>query len=345
MNVRWFLAACVFARIWSHVCAAENAPSAPTPNASASAPAAPPAAMPTDESLSRQLLQLKSSRAEAAAHLPAGDPQVAEVDRQILAMRQQIAERLNADAGPPSASIRIAALAPVFPRIAEPASDNPAQALPEEPDDTQDDANKPDYEALDFRAPANVIARSALARRISLHAKQQPFSAVLESIGAQTGDSIAVNWPAMQSAGIDRNASVTVDLTAVAANRALQEVLAIVGADTVRLHYILDGGVVTVSTPDDLVSQKYQMVRVYDIRDMIDFDSTQYPFELEQSLLQNRIDNLIDTVKSAVEPDTWRDNGGTVGSIEVRNGKLIVNQTGENQEAVLRLLAQLRGQR
>jgi general secretion pathway protein D len=50
----------------------------------------------------------------------------------------------------------------------------------------------------------------------------------------------------------------------------------------------------------------------------------------------------VDTIQTIVAPDSWREKGGTIGSIRELNGQLIVNQTADNQTAVYNLLQQLR---
>lgn len=64
-----------------------------------------------------------------------------------------------------------------------------------------------------------------------------------------------------------------------------------------------------------------------------------------QNLQANRqtiVTSITDTIKAVVAPDSWRDNGGTIGSIRELNGQLIVNQTVDNQIEVMNLLQQLR---
>src|SRR6185369_4819613 len=43
-----------------------------------------------------------------------------------------------------------------------------------------------------------------------------------------------------------------------------------------------------------------------------------------------------------VSTETWKDNGGTVGSLRELSGQLIVTQTPENQRNLVKLLEQLR---
>ncbi len=64
-----------------------------------------------------------------------------------------------------------------------------------------------------------------------------------------------------------------------------------------------------------------------------------------QNLQQQRdmiVASITSTITAIVAPDSWRDNGGTIGSIRELNGQLIINQTVDNQIEVLNLLQQLR---
>ncbi len=54
------------------------------------------------------------------------------------------------------------------------------------------------------------------------------------------------------------------------------------------------------------------------------------------------VDALIKLIQDTVAADTWRDAGGTVGSIRELGGQLIVTQTPENQQLLQNLLEKLR---
>ena len=81
----------------------------------------------------------------------------------------------------------------------------------------------------------------------------------------------------MQAAGIDRNTPVSVNLKEVPFRKALTTILSEVGGGAANLGYTIDDGVITISTADDLNSAKYQVVRVFDIRDMLVQPDTQHP--------------------------------------------------------------------
>jgi hypothetical protein len=53
------------------------------------------------------------------------------------------------------------------------------------------------------------------------------------------------------------------------------------------------------------------------------------------------IASVINSITKNIDPDSWRDNGGTVGAISQLSKQLIVTQTPENHERVKTLLADL----
>jgi type II secretory pathway component GspD/PulD (secretin) len=213
-------------------------------------------------------------------------------------------------------------------------------------------------------------------------AEQQGLERVLNFLRDSTSSNIFVNWRALEAAGIDRNSPVTISLREIPFRKALQTILAEVGGGTANLGYTIDDGIITVSTRDDLNSAKYQTVKVFDIRDLLVQPNNRAAPTLNlgqttsqagqgstnsqnsngqgglfgnqnnnqnqnqnQNLQQNRqgiVTNITDTIKAVVAPDSWRDNGGTIGSIRELNGQLIVNQTVDNQIEVMNLLQQLR---
>jgi Flp pilus assembly secretin CpaC len=202
------------------------------------------------------------------------------------------------------------------------------------------------------------------------------FGDVVDFLRDVSGANIFVNWKALETAGVDRTAPVTARLRNIRFSKALTIILDSVSGGTVPLGYTIDDGVITISTGEDL--DRNTITRVYDIRDLIiDIpDFTDAPdFSLQsttqqgqagggggggggQGLFQNSqdrsqeldegrtrqemIDEIIQLITETVSPDSWRDAGGTTGSVRELQGQLIVTQTPENQRQLVALLAQLR---
>ena len=203
------------------------------------------------------------------------------------------------------------------------------------------------------------------------------FQAVITFLREMSNLNINPNWTALEAAGIAKTAKVSLHLTDVTFENALRTLLSNLGGGTTALNFVVDDGVVTISTKEDL-SQK-TVIRLYDINDLI----VRYPMfsgpvlDLSDSLnnvssgnggggggsgglfgsggtnggtntsedctpsKSEVIQKIITTIKGAVEPDSWKPEG-TVGIINDFNGSLTVLQTADAQAKVADVLAQLR---
>jgi general secretion pathway protein D len=209
------------------------------------------------------------------------------------------------------------------------------------------------------------------------------FADAIDFLRDLTSANIFVNWRALEAAGVDKNAPITARLRDVPFAKVLRTILDDVSGGTTKLGYTIDEGVITISTEEDLA--KNTSTRVYDIRDLIidvpdftdapKFDLTQQNNssgtqiggnggggnngggqslfgggggnggETKGPTRQELVEAIIKLIQDTVASDTWKDNGGNVGSIRELGGQLIVTQTPENQRALVKLLDQLREQR
>src|SRR6185503_6157707 len=64
--------------------------------------------------------------------------------------------------------------------------------------------------------------------------------------------------------------------------------------------------------------------------------------EQQQRTRQQLVEDITRLITETVAPESWRDAGGTVGSVRELQGQLIVTQTPENQRLLQGLLEQLR---
>jgi general secretion pathway protein D len=215
---------------------------------------------------------------------------------------------------------------------------------------------------------------ASLDKRVpELRFDSNAFSDVIDYLRDVTATNIYVNWRALEAAGIDKTTAVSIRLRDVKFSKALRTILDDVGGSNVKLGYTIDDGVITISTADDLA--KNTNTRVYDIRDLIidvpDFTNAP-PFDLSQvtqvssgggggqSLFSGNstgtgqntgptradlVESIIKLIQDTVASDSWKDNGGAIGSIRELQGQLIVTQTPENQRALVGLLEKLREQR
>lgn len=184
--------------------------------------------------------------------------------------------------------------------------------------------------ALDRDNTLNAPTLKALEKTVAPTHITGHLDEVLAALATTTGMEININWKALHDAGIEKSAPVDVTPGAWPARKVVAELLNEVGGATATLKFIVDDNQLVISTADDLSSQKYQSVRVYDVSFVFsDGDAGEAD-----------LTNLVDTLETVIAPDTWRERGGTVGSIREFNGKLIINQTNENHRLIARALSQ-----
>jgi general secretion pathway protein D len=211
------------------------------------------------------------------------------------------------------------------------------------------------------------------------------FSDVVDFLRDLTSANIFVNWRALEAAGVDKNAPVTARLRDVPFSKVLRTILDDVSGGTTKLGYTIDEGVITISTEEDLAkntSTRVYDIRdlIIDVPDFTDapkFDLSQQQGNSGGTQVggsgggggggqsgslfgggggggggatagptrQELTEAITKLIEDTVSSDTWKDNGGTTGSIRELGGQLIVTQTPENQRALVKLLDQLREQR
>jgi beta-lactamase regulating signal transducer with metallopeptidase domain len=176
---------------------------------------------------------------------------------------------------------------------------------------------------------ANAATRDKLEKPLQeFRMDRTPLHAVFDFLADRTGASFQVNWNALEEKGIDRSAPISARLVDVPARRALQSVLEAAGGAKARLAYTVEDGVVVVSHIEDLQSAAHRTTRVYNIRPL-----------LEKSVNKEEgAASIVQLIKANVEPDSWRDAGGNVGTIKDFNGLLTINTSSNIHHQISELL-------
>ncbi len=232
-------------------------------------------------------------------------------------------------------------------------------------------------------------AESEINRRVALKLRDSvpiDFEAnklvnIIEYLRNTTGVNFFVNWPVLETIGIDKDLPVTLQLTNVPVDQALRLVLQQASAtnDQDPVGFSIIEGVVTISTDRDLA--KTTDIRPYDIRDLLvqvpnftdapEFDLNaalantnsggsnptgggsgggggggglfgDAETEEEEPTREQLIEQIIGLIQDTVGvQDDWEVQGG-VGSIRELNGNLIVKTTPKNHRQIAQLMAQLR---
>ena len=153
---------------------------------------------------------------------------------------------------------------------------------------------------------------------------------------------LVVRWPALSTVEVSRSSRVRVHLWDVTVPTAVNAILALVETEPGTLGWAEKDGVLMVSTLDDLGGSTE--TRFYDVRDLIAVikKETDPPAEEEPRTWQEVMDEIIRLITELVDPDSWRDAGGSVGAIRELGGRLIITQSPDGLRKVEALLDRLR---
>jgi type II secretory pathway component GspD/PulD (secretin) len=169
----------------------------------------------------------------------------------------------------------------------------------------------------------------ALDSTINLGFKDAPFEEVMKSISTSLGQNILLDKSALQSAMIETNTPVSVNLRGVAVRSALRSILQDHG-----LTYIIKDESIRVVTLDQ--ARSTLVTRVYYLGDLIrgvgaigGAAALQFGPVVDMMQTQNNANRIIEMIK-AIDPLSWRDNGGS-GSVtfNLPSMSIIVRQTAE----------------
>ncbi len=230
----------------------------------------------------------------------------------------------------------------------------------------------------------NRIARAKLRKAApEINFQTVEFGEVMERFRAMTGLNIVTNWQALEGAGIEKDAEITLKLKDVKYDKALQLILDEASGGEVELAFEIDEGVVRISTREDL--SRRTVARVYNVQDLLitvpTFRGRQINIEQVGSQTQegglgggrylrgegggaagqggifagaggaddtgdltgeDPLQPIIELIRNTIEPESWREAGGNVGSIQALNQQIIVTQTSAAHAALRDLLQQLR---
>lgn len=182
----------------------------------------------------------------------------------------------------------------------------------------------------------------------------------IETLREQTHANIVVYWDDLERLGAKRDAPIELHLWNVHLKRALNVLLTLSGLDDPTITpWAVEDGVIIVGSPGRLHGGP-EVVRIYDVRDLIDKfcaesrlpSSTTQPASNATSgggshantalTFEDVSQDLAHLIQDIVATDSWKDNGGNVGSIRELAGRLIITQTPTNHRKIVNLLRILR---
>ena len=164
----------------------------------------------------------------------------------------------------------------------------------------------------------------------------------LNKIGELAGQNFVVRWTALEAAGIKRTAPVRMHVWDMRLPTVLRAVLELADGGTVPLGWEEVDGILTVSTDEDL--GRSTMPRAYDIRDIVAVVGRAPEGSRDENArtAQEAVDEVTRLITETVDPESWRDAGGSVGAIRELAGRLFIAQRTLAHQQIERLLNDIR---
>ncbi|MBT3202136.1 MAG: hypothetical protein HN350_19710, partial [Phycisphaerales bacterium] len=190
-----------------------------------------------------------------------------------------------------------------------------------------------------WRMEADPTLRKQLDAIVSkIELEDEKFVEAIGFLRELSGINIYVKWRALALAKLDMGSSVNVQLTNVTIRKALETVLqSVVGKDRAELDYIIDDGVLMISTKDDL--ELRTRIGVYDVRDIALSIQAQ---DGEEKSRQESLMEIRTALTDTVDRDSWREAGGETGAISEHGGQFVITHTQSGHAKILSLLNTLR---
>ena len=201
--------------------------------------------------------------------------------------------------------------------------------------------------------------------------KANAFSDVVAFLEQATGANFDVQWESLRQIGVEPSTRVSLKLQGVPAKVVLERVLKRLSKDShSQAEFSVDQGIVTIASAEDI--RRQVTTTTYNITDLliVPTNTTDIPtVDLQQiydaaTARNNRADpfaakvadnheqgltprhervrKITDLIQTTVSPESWRDNGGDVGSLNELSGILVVKQTPKNHREIQGLLSKLR---
>lgn len=205
-----------------------------------------------------------------------------------------------------------------------------------------------------------------------------PLSEALDDLRSKSGANIVVNWQSLASAGVEKTASINLQLRNVSTGRALKIILDNLSTEWAKLSYVVQEDVLVIASSEDLA--RIIDTRVYDIthlmiqtrdkrggsefapgrgsgtsgrgsgnggraadrsnRDKRSSGSTSRRDGRAgaDDFRSEQVDRIIALVHATAPRESWSGDGGP-GSVTVFGARLIVTQTAENHARIAKTLA------
>ena len=163
-----------------------------------------------------------------------------------------------------------------------------------------------------------------------------PLDRALERWAAASRCAIEVDWNALARAKLDRLTPLDAHYRDLPAGRVLALLLSAAGGELAAPGYTVEGDTVKVPGVRSGDGGPAPVNVVYAVADLLRVPARP---RVDADEMSDRLTRLI---QENIDPDSWRDNGGSLGAMAARGDKLIVTTSPAVHREIERLLAGLR---
>ncbi|HEX8875217.1 MAG TPA: hypothetical protein VF777_00580 [Phycisphaerales bacterium] len=202
---------------------------------------------------------------------------------------------------------------------------------------------------------------------------ETPLEKALDWVAKASSVRMDIDWPSLEKIGVNKDTPVTANLSTIRLDHLLDLVVRKVSPDpTSAAAWEVQDGILRVASAETI--NRSTLMVIYDIKDLLIVirDYSNVPqFDLNSSLQaasssggggggqspfqggnqqtadggptqEELTDELVRLLTEQVDPDNWRENGGSVGFVSRYKGNLLITQTPKNHRAIGALLRRLR---
>lgn len=185
-----------------------------------------------------------------------------------------------------------------------------------------------------------------------------PLEQALRIASETSGIPVSPNWSGLSAAGIERDKPITFTAGRMSCAALMEHICEIAGGGETALAFEASDGTINFSTKEDL--DRLIEVRIYDVRDLVGSKPATItilePPPSQEGVFDGRplttrpvtvttvtgMDQLVELISDTIDPESWRQAGGTIGSITPFGRCLVIAQTSNAHRQIRDLLHQLR---
>jgi hypothetical protein len=187
---------------------------------------------------------------------------------------------------------------------------------------------------VSLAAPATKPAKptgtgaAAKARIAEIDFSDMNAKQAIEAIAAKSGLQIEVDWETVKATGASTTTKLRGRLTDVSARQAIKYVMTEIDADGATYDEYADGQVFVFIKAE----LKKTETRVYSVGPQLDRIAAEQAAKLPRGtpateVREAALDDFVRLIVQHVAPDSWRDAGGTLGSISITGARMTVTNT------------------